>query len=77
MAKNRQEKKKQSPFAWLRLSLELIVVFVGISAGFFVNNYQENKRDSKQEHKYLESFHKNLVVDSINNALISTLALVR
>ena len=50
---------------WLKLSLELIAVFVGISAGFFVNNYQQTKSDLKLEVKYLESFHKNLVVDSI------------
>lgn len=50
---------------WLKLSLELIAVFVGISAGFFVNNYQQQKSEQKLEVKYLESFHKNLVVDSI------------
>ena len=45
--------------------MELIAVFVGISAGFFVNSYQQTKSEQKQEVKYLESFQKNLVVDSI------------
>jgi len=65
MAKKKEKFMQSSRSHWLRLSLELIAVFVGISAGFFVNNYQQSKRDQKLEVKYLESFHKNLVVDSI------------
>lgn len=65
MAKTKEKFMQSSRSNWLKLSLELIAVFVGISAGFFMNNYQENKRDIKLEQKYLESFHKNLLVDSI------------
>jgi len=56
---------QSSRSTWLKLTLELIAVFVGIMAGFFVNSYQENQKDRELEGKYLESFHKNLLVDSV------------
>ncbi len=56
---------QSSRSTWLKLTLELIAVFVGIMAGFFVNSYQENKDERQLEHKYLESFHKNLLADSV------------
>jgi hypothetical protein len=65
MAKKNEKFIQSSRSHWLKLSLELIAVFVGISAGFLVNNYQQKKSEQKLEVKYLESFHKNLVVDSI------------
>ncbi len=65
MAKNKENYMQSSRSHWLKLSLELIAVFVGITAGFFVNNYQQKKSEQKLEVKYLESFHKNLVVDSL------------
>ena len=65
MAKKKENYMQSSRSHWLKLSLELIAVFAGISAGFFVNNYQQKKSEQKLEVKYLESFHKNLVVDSI------------
>ena len=65
MVKNKEKFIQSSRSTWLKLSLELIAVFVGISAGFFMNNYQEDRRDRELEQKYLESFHKNLVADSI------------
>lgn len=65
MAQRKENFMQSSRSHWLKLSLELIAVFVGISAGFFVNNYQQKKSDQKLELKYLESFHKNLLVDSI------------
>jgi hypothetical protein len=65
MAKKKEKQSRGSGAGWLRLSLELIAVFVGITAGFFVNNYQESRRDQKLEQKYLESFRNNLVADSL------------
>ncbi len=65
MAKKKEKFMQSARSTWLKLSLELIAVFVGISAGFFMNNFQEDRRDRELEHKYLESFHKNLVADSI------------
>lgn len=56
--------KKASSFGWLRLSLELIVVFVGITGGFLFDSYREDRSDRKLEKKYLESLHHNLVADS-------------
>lgn len=64
MATKKVKQSKGHGAGWLRLSLELIAVFVGITAGFFVNNYQESRRDQKLEQKYLESFRNNLVADS-------------
>lgn len=65
MAKNKEKFIQSSRSNWLKLSLELIAVFVGISAGFLVNSYQEYKGERKLEQKYLENFQKNLVADSI------------
>jgi len=65
MAKKKVKQSSGPRTGWLRLSLELIAVFVGITAGFFVNNYQESRRDQKLEQKYLESFRNNLVADSM------------
>ena len=64
MAKTKEKFIQSSRSTWLKLTLELIAVFVGIMAGFFVNSYQENKAERELEQKYLESFHKNLLVDS-------------
>jgi len=64
MAKNNKEKTKHAPFGWLRLFLELIVVFVGITGGFLFDSYREDRSDRELEKKYLESLHQNLVSDS-------------
>lgn len=63
MAKTNQVKKPSS-FGWLRLSLELIVVFVGITGGFLFDSYREDRSDRKLEQKYLVSLHQNLIADS-------------
>lgn len=60
---NTQEKSGRSH--WLKLFLELIAVFVGITAGFFVNNYVGKRADRELEQKYLSSLHTNLVSDSL------------
>lgn len=65
MVKTKEKFIQSSRSTWLKLSLELIAVFVGISAGFLVNSYQEYKGERKLEQKYLENFQKNLVADSI------------
>jgi len=63
MAKTKNEKKPTSS-GWLRLSLELIVVFVGVTGGFLFDSYREDRSDRKLEQKYLQSLHQNLVADS-------------
>jgi hypothetical protein len=63
MAKDKKEKKASS-LGWLRLSLELVVVFVGVTGGFLFDSYREDRSDRNLEKKYLVSLHQNLVADS-------------
>jgi hypothetical protein len=64
-------KEKSARSSWLKLFLELIAVFVGITAGFFVNSYGEKRANLELEHKYLTSISTNLKTDSIEiNSLI-------
>ncbi len=39
-----------------KLFLELLVVFLGVSAGFILNNLREGQKDRKLEQRYIESF---------------------
>jgi len=64
MGKNKKGKIKTASFGWLRLSLELIVVFVGVTAGFLFDSFREDRSDRKLEQKYLENLHQNLLSDS-------------
>ncbi len=41
---------------WARLILELVVVFLGVSAGFFMNNWRDQNRDIEQERRYIAGF---------------------
>ncbi len=65
MAKSSNAKNPKSKTSWLRLSLELIVVFIGVSAGFLFDNYREEQSNSLLEDKYLESFYNNVRADSV------------
>ena len=65
MAKKKSEKSAKDKTGWLRLILELIVVFIGVSAGFLFDNFREERSNSKLEDKYLESFYNNVVADSV------------
>ena len=65
MVKNTNEKHRKSKTGWLRLTLELIVVFIGVSAGFMFDNLREEQSDRKLEEKYLQSFFNNVVADSV------------
>ncbi|MGW8316966.1 MAG: hypothetical protein ACWGNV_15320 [Bacteroidales bacterium] len=49
---------------WLKLILELIAVFVGITAGFFFENFRQDRADRIQEQKFMTSFLSNVQVDS-------------
>ena len=64
MAKAEIKQEKRAHFGWLRLSLELIVVFVGVTGGFLFDSYREDLSDRNLEKKYLVSLHQNLVADS-------------
>jgi len=65
MAKSSNAKNPKSKTSWLKLSLELIVVFIGVSAGFLFDNFREERSNSLLEDKYLESFYNNVLVDSV------------
>lgn len=45
--------KKQN---WAKLALELFVVFLGVTSGFLLNNWQVSNQEAKLEQKYLEGF---------------------
>jgi hypothetical protein len=59
-----KERNQKTSTGWLKLSLELIVVFIGVSAGFLFDNFREDRSDRKLEEKYLESFYNNVSSDS-------------
>jgi hypothetical protein len=65
MVKKTKEKNRESKTGWLRLTLELIVVFIGVSAGFLFDNFREEQSNRKLEDKYLESFYNNVRADSM------------
>jgi hypothetical protein len=41
---------------WRHLTLELFVVFLGVTAGFILNNWRSNIHDIKYEQRYLQGF---------------------
>jgi hypothetical protein len=41
---------------WRHLTVELFVVFLGVTAGFILNNWRGNLKEHKQERQYLEGF---------------------
>jgi len=41
---------------WRHLVLELFVVFLGVTAGFILNNWRSNIHDIKYEQRYLQGF---------------------
>ncbi len=45
---------------WKKLGLELLVVFLGVTGGFILNNLRDTKKDIKLEKKYIESFIQNI-----------------
>ena len=57
---------------WNKLLLELLVVFLGVTAGFVLNNSRANKDNKEIEEKYIQSFIQN--IDSNNVRLSETIA---
>lgn len=49
---------------WLGYLIELVVVFIGITAAFMLNNWRENFKDNQLEQKYLNSLFDDIVYDS-------------
>jgi hypothetical protein len=58
---------------WGKLSLELIVVFLGVTAGFLLNNWRTNAVDKEVEISYIESYRNDLKnnVENIEEAIKS------
>lgn len=65
---SKKKKKKARRISWLKLILELLVVFAGVTAGFLLNNFREDKLSREVEHIYLENLMSNLTADSIEIA---------
>lgn len=55
-----KDKIKQYKPNWQRLLLELLVVFLGVSSGFILNNKRDDYKDKKLEYIYIESFIRNI-----------------
>jgi hypothetical protein len=51
---------------WLYYLIELLVVFIGVTAGFLLNNWREDAVEKKMEHKYIESFYSEVLLDRSN-----------
>lgn len=48
---------------WLYYLIELLVVFIGVTAGFLLNNWREENTSIKLEQRYLTGFYKDLDSD--------------
>lgn len=51
---------------WTYYIIELAVVFIGVTAGFILNNWREDTAENKMEQKYIESFYSEVVLDDRN-----------
>lgn len=50
-------------YEWGKLFFELIVVFLGVTAGFVLNNWRMEQEERKLEEKYLKSFLEDIKLD--------------
>ena len=48
---------------WKNHLIELVVVFIGITAAFTLNNWQENRKTAQLQNKYIESLFQDLEND--------------
>ncbi len=60
---------KKAKINWWAIGLELLVVFLGVTAGFMLQNYQENRSERDLESKYLDGFKTDLRanIESLNS----------
>lgn len=56
MARTRRKTQPSQKYNWKKLFFELIVVFLGVTAGFLLNNWQLERQDRQLETKYLQGF---------------------
>lgn len=57
---------KKSKISWTYYFIELAVVFIGVTAGFILNNWREDTAENKMERKYMESFYGEVLHDKDN-----------
>lgn len=60
-----KETKQHNKTDWKALCLELIVVFLGVTAGFILNNWSTNNTNEQLERKYLNSFLEDIKNDIV------------
>jgi len=71
--KAKQHKWSIKSYNWGKLGLELIVVFLGVTSGFLLNNWREQEQEKLIEQKYISSFIKD-VNDNISDLESLTVA---
>jgi hypothetical protein len=59
-------KKKNSKINWSHYILELLVVFIGVTAGFLMNNWRVESSERDLEKKYLKSFVSDLKIEQMD-----------
>lgn len=57
------KKKKKTKIRWTYYIIELLVVFIGVTSGFLLNNWREDASEFKLEKKYIESFYHDVLLD--------------
>jgi len=55
--------KKKNNSNWKYYIIELLVVFIGVTAGFLLNSWRQENAELKLEQKYLNSFYNDLTSD--------------
>ena len=58
-----KKKAKKKKINWPYYLAELLVVFVGVTAGFLLNNWRMDQAEVRLEQKYLSSFYTDILED--------------
>ncbi|MDX2362435.1 MAG: hypothetical protein QNK23_16625 [Crocinitomicaceae bacterium] len=61
MGKPKKQERKERKYNWGNLILELFVVFLGVTAGFLLNNWTSNQDEHALEQKYINGFYEDVV----------------
>lgn len=61
--KSKKKKTKKKKINWTYYLAELLVVFIGVTAGFLLNNWRVDQSEKKLEQKYLNSFYSDILED--------------
>ena len=60
MKKQNSTSSTQNRYDWRKLGFELVVVFLGVTAGFLLNNWRIERQEKKLEQKYITGFLQDL-----------------